>query len=298
MRLQRYILCQLKKRHLFVNKKAILNLTYEFYIIIICKSISGIMKKHCILLTFALIAGISVQAQNELFQKKEFSYKGDTLRYRVLFPENYDKSKHYPLVLFLHGSGENGNDNEKQLAWGASLFADSVNRKNYPAIVLFPQCTGNQDWVAYKELAEAKFDITDTKEPSTPLGLAKKLVDFYQKIEAVDSKRIYILGLSSGGMGTFDLICRYPSTFAAAIPICGAVNLQKLKKVKKIPIRIYNGDSDNSVSPEYSRNAYIELKAEGSQHVEHIEYAGTGHNSWTQAFAEPDFLKWLFSQKK
>jgi len=107
-----------------------------------------------------------------------------------------------------------------------------------------------------------------------------------------------VLGMSLGGMGTFDLICRYPDKFAAAIPICGAVNTERLKKVRKMPIRIYNGDSDNSVSPEYSRNAFIELKANGSQVVEHIEYPGVGHNSWTPAFAEPNFLKWLFSQKK
>ena len=249
-------------------------------------------------MTAFLISGLFAQAQNDLFQKKEFIYKGDTLPYRVMFPENYDKSKTYPLVLFLHGSGERGNDNEKQLAHGASLFTDSLNRQQYPAIVLFPQCPSNQAWVTIKGISNAKFDITDTKEPAKPLLLAKKLFDYYQKTEAVNKKRLYVLGLSLGGMGTFDLICRFPTTFASAIPICGAVNVERLKKVKKMSIRIYNGDSDLSVSPEYSRNAFVELKADGSQHVEHIEYPGVGHDSWTPAFAEPDFLKWLFSQHK
>ena len=256
------------------------------------------MKKQFFSLALLLLVCLVVQSQNELFQKKEFIFKGDTLLYRVLFPDNYDKNKSYPLVLFLHGSGERGNDNEKQLVWGASLFTDKLNRQNYPAIVLFPQCPADQGWVTIKEYSEAKFEIIDAKEPAKPLGLAKKLVDFYTRHESVDSKRIYVLGISLGGMGTFDLICRYPKTFAAAIPICGAVNLERLKKVKKMPIRIYNGDSDNAVSPEYSRNAYIELKAAGSQVVERVEYPGVGHNSWTPAFAEPDFLKWLFSQKK
>jgi len=238
------------------------------------------------------------QAQNELFQKKEFIYKGDTLLYRVLFPENYDKTKTYPLVLFLHGSGERGNDNEKQLVHGASLFTDSLNRHNYPAIVIFPQCPDNQSWVNIKYKEKTKFSFADSKEPAKPLALAKRLIDSFQKTEAVNSKRIYVLGLSLGGMGTFDLICRYPHFFAAAIPICGAVNVERLKKVKKMPIRMYNGDSDNSVSSEYSRNAFIELKANGSQLVEHIEYPGVGHDSWTPAFAEPDFLKWLFAQNK
>ena len=256
------------------------------------------MQKQFLTVTLLIICSLVMQAQNELFQKKEFILKKDTLRYRVLFPENYDRNKSYPLVLFLHGSGECGNDNEKQLTHGASLFTNLSNRKNYPAFIIFPQCPANQEWVTYHDLTENTFEFIDGKEPAKSLGLAKKLVDFYTKNEAVDSRRIYVLGISLGGMGTFDIICRYPKTFAAAIPICGAVNPERLKKAKKMPIRMYYGDSDNSVSPEYSRNAYIELKAEGSQLVERVEYPGVGHNSWTPAFAEPDFLKWMFSQKK
>jgi len=256
------------------------------------------MKKHFPLFIFLFCINLLSQAQNELFLKKEFIYKGDTLHYRILFPLNYDKSKSYPLVLFLHGSGERGNDNEKQLVHGSSLFADSLNRLNYPAIVIFPQCPANESWITLDEKPDDTFNFVDTRKPRKPLDLAKKLIDSYIKTDAVNSKRIYVLGLSLGGMGTFDLICRYPKTFAAAIPICGGVNLERLKKVRKMPIRIYNGGSDNVVSPEYSRNAYIELKAMGSQQVEHIEFPGVGHNSWTPAFAEPDFLSWLFLQKK
>ena len=245
-----------------------------------------------------LFLSLLAQAQNSLFQKKEFIFNCDTLRYRVLFPDNYDKSKTYPFVIFLHGSGERGNDNEKQLIHGASLFADSINRADYPAIVLFPQCPENQSWVTLNIKPDEKFDMINTINPTKPLELVKRLIDFYQRTEAVNSKRIYILGLSMGGMGTFDLICRYPKTFAAAISICGAVNVERLIKVRQMPIRIYNGDSDNVVSPEYSRNAYIKLKANGSDKVEHIEFSGIGHDSWTPAFAESDFLKWLFAQSK
>jgi len=128
--------------------------------------------------------------------------------------------------------------------------------------------------------------------------LAKKLVDYYLKTESVNKKRIYVVGLSMGGMGTFDIICQYPNKFAAAIPICGIANVEHLKKVIKMPIRIYNGSSDNVVSPEFSRNAYLKLQSLGSQKAEHIEYPGIGHDSWLIAFKEPDFLKWLFAQKK
>ena len=242
----------------------------------------------------------SAHAKNELFLKKEFIYKGDTLLYRVMYPENSDNQKtaSLPLVVFLHGSGERGNDNEKQLKHGGALFIDSLNRVEYPAIVIFPQCPEDQSWVTLEDTEKSKFNLIDTQNPTKPLELVKRLVDYYIKNEAVDPKRIYIAGLSLGGMGTYDLICRYPKMFAAAIPICGAVNVARLKKVRKMPIRIYHGSIDNSVSPEYSRNAYMELKAKGSQKVEYIEFPGVEHNSWDSAFAQPDFLKWLFSQTK
>ena len=239
-----------------------------------------------------------IQAQNNLFIKKEFIHKTDTLRYRVLFPKNYDKNKSYPLVLFLHGSGECGRDNEKQLTHGSSLFTDSLNQLNYPAIVLFPQCPENEGWVNIKDENKNTFTFIDNRKPTKPLEMVLRMIKYYKKNEAVDTKRIYVLGLSLGGMGTYDIICRNPKLFAAAIPICGGVNLDRLKSVRRIPIRIFHGSDDSAVSVEYSRNAYIELKANGSQQVKFKEYPGVNHNSWTPAFAEPDFMSWMFSQHK
>ncbi|MFZ4724397.1 MAG: alpha/beta hydrolase-fold protein [Paludibacter sp.] len=256
------------------------------------------MKKQLIILFYLLILSTLTYSQKGIYQKKEFSYKGDTLLYRVLYPVNYDKTKSYPLVLFLHGSGERGNDNEKQLIHGSSLFCDSLNMIKYPAIVIFPQCPRNERWIILDEDPSKKFSFQITKHPTKPLELSKKLLDFYQKTEAVDSKRIYILGLSMGGMGTFDMICRYPKEFAAAIPICGGVNVERLKKLNKMPIRIYHGAIDNVVSPDFSRNAFKKLKNRGSKVVEYIEFPGVGHNSWSPALAETDFLSWMFSQKK
>ena len=240
----------------------------------------------------------SLFAQHELFQKKEFVYKGDTLRYRVLFPVNYDPSQEYPLVLFLHGMGERGSDNEKQLIHGASLFADEKNRLDYPSIVLFPQCPDNDFWIKIPLRQSSTIDFPATAPVTTPLLLVKKLVDSYVKKEAVDKKRIYVAGLSMGGMGTFDLICRYPKYFAAAMPICGGVNVDRLKKVKKMPIRMFHGGADPVVSREHSRNAYIELKAEGSTRAEYVEFPGVGHDSWTNAFEYPDFLSWMYYQSR
>lgn len=274
---------------------------YKFWIVdvdmILINTKYSFMNKY-IILVFVFAISLLTKAQNEPFLKNEFIYKGDTLHYRVLFPVNYDRAKSYPLVLFLHGSGERGNDNEKQLVHGAALFLDSLNRVNYPAIVLFPQCPNEDSWVKIEQKEPGIFNFVKTKAATQSLGLAYEMIKYYKKNEAVDAKRIYVSGLSLGGMGTYDLICRYSNTFAAAVPICGGVNLERLKSVRRLPIRIFHGTMDSAVSVEYSRDAYIELKANGSQAVEFKEYPGVGHDSWTNAFAEPDFLSWMFSKHK
>lgn len=255
------------------------------------------MKHHIHFLLFFFLISLVAKSQNEVFQKKEFVFKNGTIPYRVMFPENYDKTKKYPLVLFLHGAGERGSDNEKQLVHGASQFSNPESRIKYPAIVLFPQCPSEGYWAPIKT-RENGFGYEKSPKPTPAMEMVIKLLNSYKKTEAVDKNRIYVVGLSMGGMGTYDLICRYPKTFAAAIPICGGVNLERLKKVRKMPIRIYHGADDNIVSPEHSRDAYIELKANGARKVEYFEFAGVGHNSWTPAFAQSDFLEWLFSQNK
>lgn len=249
-----------------------------------------------------LLLGVCIQsnAGNSIYLKKTFIHKGDTLHYRVILPENVQPNKNnkVPLVIFLHGAGERGNDNEKQLTHGAALFADSINRSKYPAIVIFPQCPADKYWVSVKERKNGNFIFNVPQKPELPLELVYKLIQEYIKNPLVDKKRVYISGLSMGGMGTYDLICRHPKMFAAAVPICGAVNVERLKKARKMAIRIYHGSQDEVVSVEHSRNAYIELKANGAEKVEFFEFPGVGHNSWESAFAHPDFLEWLFSNRK
>ena len=99
-----------------------------------------------------------------------------------------------------------------------------------------------------------------------------------------------------GGMATFDMVCRFPDTFAAAIPICGSVNPKRLISAKDVSFRLFHGDADKSVPVEGSREAYKALKAAGAD-VEYIEFAGCTHNSWNPAFNYPDFMEWLFKQK-
>ena len=245
--------------------------------------------KNIFLVFFLFFAGQWVYSQAD-FQAQIWitSYK-DTLYYRELLPENYNPHKKYPLVLFLHGAGERGSDNKAQLTHGSKMFTNPVHREKYPAIVLFPQCSKNA-WWDYEKRSE---------ERDAKLQAVKELLDSYLVKETVDTKRVYIMGLSMGGFGTFDLVCRFPDIFAAAIPICGGIlPVERLKATAgKVKFRIYHGDNDDTVPVENSRKAYRALKEYGAD-VEYFEFAGVNHNSWNPAFNQPDFLKWLFEQKK
>ena len=255
-------------------------------------------KLSLAMLLFMSAGMASLAAQPaEAFEKRELVYRGDTLPYRILYPEHYDRSKKYPLVLFLHGAGERGTDNESQLKHGSFLFTSPENRAAYPAIVVFPQCPADGFWAPMERTDEGRLFPARPK-PTPSMQLVEQLVRQCLKHESIDRNRLYVLGISMGGMGTFDYICRHPRRFACAIPICGGVNLERLRKVRRLPIRIYHGSADPVVSVEYSRNAYIELKALGSTRVEYIEFPGVQHESWDNAFAEPDFLAWMFRQEK
>jgi len=244
------------------------------------------------------------QAQDKtLFEKKEFIRNQDTLRYRILYPENYDAAKKYPLILVLHGAGERGNDNEAQLVHGSWLFLAPANRSTYPAIVLFPQCPKNDFWARIDRDPNRKDSLNGLYYPSerpigTALGLVSQMLDSMAASGHVNTRKVYVGGLSMGGMGTFEILWRKAGFFAAAFPICGGGDPAKVTTyARKFPIWVFHGDKDNTVLPSHSRRMVNALK-EARAKVRYSEYPGVGHNSWDNAFKEPDLLSWLFAQKK
>jgi len=256
------------------------------------------MKRLLVLLLFC--AHLSLSQDLSLFLKKEFtSRQGGKLPYRILFPEGYDGSKKYPLVLVLHGAGERGADNEKQLIHGGRLFLDANVRKQFPAIIIFPQCPAENYWASVRidrSKAPLALDFDYSRPITEPLRLVMDLLKQLTREEAVDKKRIYITGLSMGGMGTFEVLHRFPKVFAAALPICGGGDATRYKKVKT-PFWIFHGTEDAVVEVNYSRRMVEKLKGLKVK-VEYTEYPGVNHNSWDNAFAEPDFLKWMFAGRK
>ena len=237
------------------------------------------------------------------YLKRTLAYAPDkTLPYRILYPENYDRSKKYPLILFLHGAGERGSDNMRQLIHGSKMFLQPGVRSQYPAIVLFPQCPENSFWANTKmdrTKTPVSFEFDYEGQPNWPLDAVNRLVDSVMANEAVDPDRVYITGLSMGGMGTFETVHRWPNRFAAAMPICGGGNTAAYdKRVKDIAFHVYHGDKDAVVDVNLSRNMVQRLNDLKVKSVEYTEYPGVNHNSWDNAFADPDFLGWMFRQQR
>lgn len=235
------------------------------------------------------------------YKKKMFIHGKDTLRYRILYPESYNKHKSYPLVVFLHGAGERGNDNERQLDHGGTLFLTDSIRKKFPAIVIFPQCPVDSLWKVScpLDLNPAYDPALNTSGPTTPERLVKLLMDNLVERNIADNKRIYICGLSMGGFGVYDLVIHYPHYFAAAIAICGKANVKLYpEKAASVPLWIFHGEADNVVPVQPDRDLYKALQIAGAKNVKYTEYPGVYHNSWENAFAEPTLLTWLFSFSK
>ncbi|HNT49886.1 MAG TPA: prolyl oligopeptidase family serine peptidase, partial [Cyclobacteriaceae bacterium] len=184
------------------------------------------------------------------------------------------------------------------LTHGASLFLTDENRKDFPAIVVIPQCPADNYWgnvTIDRSTSPFTISFDYSKPETTALGAAIELVKKFISEEGVNKKRVYITGLSMGGMGTFEAVYRYPKLFAAAAPICGGGDAPRYtKQAAKVPFWIFHGDKDVVVNVKESQTMVAKLKSLKAS-VKYTEYGGVNHNSWVNAFAEPDFMKWLFS---
>jgi predicted peptidase len=243
------------------------------------------------LCTFAGLA--NAQDWKAMLEKKTFTDKdGKSLLYRLLKPDDYDAKKKYPLVLFLHGAGEHGKDNDKQLVHGVAEFAKADSRKKHPCFLIAPQCPTGQGWSDFMAKKGAP-----SKEQSEPGRLAVELVEAIQKEYSIDPNRLYITGLSMGGYGTWDIITRHPDVFAAAVPICGGGDPSKAERIAKLPIWVFHGGKDSLVPPARSREMVEAIKKAGGE-PKYTEYPDVGHNSWVKAYEDADMHAWLFEQKK
>lgn len=232
-----------------------------------------------------------------LFESAHFTaLNGNTIDYRFLSPELPDPGSDtlYPLVLFLHGAGERGNDNASQLRLIVAKFASDQIRAAYPCYVVAPQCPADTKWVDTDWFAS---EHTMPEEPSWPLETAVELVNHFTETYPIDSNRIYGIGVSMGGFGIWDTLQRYPNLFAGAIPICGGGDCKLVSRFAHIPLWVFHGADDTVVQTKRSRDMVSALKIAGANPI-YTEFPQVGHNSWDYAIKEPAFFSWLYSQRK
>jgi predicted peptidase len=195
------------------------------------------------------------------------------LNYLLYLPKGYgdDPAKKWPFILFLHGSGERGNDLELVKRYGLTRKLEAGD--DPPFVVVSPQCPAESYWMLLAE------DL-------------KVLVDDMVARYAIDSRRLYLTGLSMGGAGAWILGATYPDLFAAMIPICGRTVPPLANRLTNLPIWVFHGDADSEVSPNESRRMVNALKELGGD-VRLTLYPGVDHDSWTQTYDNPAIYDWL-----
>lgn len=196
-------------------------------------------------------------------------------QYLLFLPDGYGgKRQQWPLILFLHGLGQCGNDLEKVKVHGPPKIVE--NQRDFPFIVVSPQCPEGQWW---------SNDVL--------IGLLDEVVSKY----AVDDEQVYLTGLSMGGFGTWNLACAYPDRFAAIAPICGGGNPIEARHLKNVPVWAFHGAKDNVVPLKQSEEMVNAIKGRGGD-AKLTVYPDAGHDSWTKTYNNEELYEWFLKHRK
>jgi len=237
---------------------------------------------------------------DEAFQDRSVTIGANQYRFRVFVPKGWSKKKKSPVLLFLHGAGERGDDNlaQTRVGIGPPILA---HRESLPFIVVLPQCPKNRWWTEPEMQAQALRALDQTVKEFNG-----------------DKKRTYLTGLSMGGYGSWIIAANNPARFAAIAVVCGGVrpparvNAPEANaalaaspdpygavaaKVGKTPVWVFHGGADPVVPVSESRKMVEAIKTAGGD-VRYNEYEGVGHNSWDKAYSEPELFSWFLSAAK
>ncbi len=228
-----------------------------------------------IIITFSIHAGMYAQSTTKSGQTaKVFTSGSTTLQYLLYLPKNFQEEKsNFPLMIFLHGSGERGSDIELVKMHGPPKLAEE---KDFPFIIVSPQCPAGQRW---------------------DIELLNDLVDDITLKYNVNKSRIYLTGLSMGGYGTWAFASKYPEKFAAIAPICGGGDPGNVSNIKNVPVWVFHGAKD-SVVPLARSEEMVEALRKAGGFVTFTVYPEAGHDSWTDTYNNEALYEWFLNFMK
>ena len=203
---------------------------------------------------------------------------GVTIPYRLILPESYDEKYSFPMVVFFHGAGERGYDNERQLSNCVQQIADNMPK----AIILVPQCTHDGQWVdtPWSDGGYSVDAIPESDELMAVMALVKQVMQDY----SVDKNMVYAAGISMGGYAVWDVMVRHNDVFAAGIAVCGAGDPSKAEFLKDTPMFVFHGAQDGTVPVSGSFDMVAAIQKAGGTKVQYTEYPDGGHGIWGQVF--------------
>jgi predicted peptidase len=214
---------------------------------------------------------------NPQFIEKTMDVEGDPRGYIVYEPSDYDATRPWPLILFLHGAGERGGDPWRAAEVGIGP-AIAAHPERFPCVVAMPQCPKDGWWT--------------TAFPHIDRALEETLAAY-----TIDADRVYLTGMSMGGYGTWRYGGQHTDQFAALLPICGGGNMEEAPQLATLPIWAFHGSADDVVSPDESRKIVEAVRLAGGD-VHYTEYPGIEHNSWDETYTNPNVIAWLREQKQ
>lgn len=218
---------------------------------------------------------------------------GLALPYRLFVPRPMRTTP--GLLLFLHGAGERGSDNQAQLKNDALAWVQPALHDQHPTVVVFPQCPADATWVD-APWDEGRYSLEQTPI-SKPMAAVLELMPSLQNEFSVDPNRLFVTGLSMGGYGVWDIIARGPTRFAGALPLCGGGDPAQAASLRDLPLWVFHGEDDAAVPVRGSRLMIQALRAVGAK-PRYSELPDVGHNVWIHAYRDPEVLNWLLSQTR
>lgn len=213
-----------------------------------------------------------------------------TMPYRLMEPSEMDAGETFPLVVFLHGSGERGTDGDLALKYIGPALATREMRTKHPCFVLAVQCPRDRAWV---ETGPRSMNPTMTEQPSMAIRGVMAALDQVIRDKPIDRHRIYLTGISLGGYGAWDLAMRRPDVFAAVVPICGGGDPTKAPLLKDVPVQVWHGSLDSSVPVARSRDMVKALQDAGAS-VDYREIKDGGHEAWIPAYLPTGAIAFMF----